>query len=192
MLLSANNGPVVGETKGEGIRYTTSMAQFILLLVIVGLGVGLLSTHPQNEAATSTVPLAASSPSSHATTFPEATFGGVSLRLELATTSEAQELGLGRRVSIDRDYGMLFVFQKADRYGFWMKDTRIPLDIFWLDDKGHVIWIEQEVSPSTYPHVFYPPAPVHYVLETASGFAREHHIATTTLLKLINFPSVLK
>ena len=111
-------------------------------------------------------------------------FGGVSLKLELATTTAEQELGLGGRTSLPTNYGMLFVFPRDDYYGFWMKDTLIPLDIFWLDDKGQVVWMEQNLATTTYPDVFYPPTPAHYVLETSAGFADAEKIATGTPLIL--------
>jgi uncharacterized membrane protein (UPF0127 family) len=121
---------------------------------------------------------------------PEAAFGGVSLRLDYATTEAERERGLGGRASVPNGYGMLFVFPKDDRYGFWMKDTLVPLDIFWLDDKGQVVSIAADVDPASYPHVFYPAAPARYVLETAAGFARAHAIATGTPLWLKDFPRV--
>ena len=121
-----------------------------------------------------------------------AEFAGVSLRIEIATTTADQEKGLGGRTYVPPDYGMLFVFQKADRYGFWMKDTRVPLDIFWLDTQGHVVWIAADVATSTYPNVFFPPVPAQYVLETAAGFVRDHGVATGTPLLLKNFPFVLQ
>lgn len=93
-------------------------------------------------------------------------------------------------MSIPNDYGMLFVFPKDSKYGFWMKDMLAPIDIFWLDSKGQVIFIAQNVATSTYPNVFYPTAPARYVLETAAGFAREHSIATGTPLLLKNFERV--
>lgn len=119
-----------------------------------------------------------------------AEFGGVSLRIEYATTSEAREHGLGGRTEVPENYGMLFVFAKDDTYGFWMKDMLVPLDIFWLDSKGHVVHIEQDIATSTYPDVFYPSAPAWYVLETAAGFAREHDIKVGTPLLLKKFPTV--
>lgn len=119
-------------------------------------------------------------------------FGGVSLRIDVASTSEAQAKGLSGRARIPGDYGMFFVFQKDGMYGFWMKDMLVPIDIFWLDDKGQVISITEEVATSSYPNVFYPSAPARYVLETAAGFARTHTIATGTLLYLKNFGGVLK
>lgn len=67
---------------------------------------------------------------------------------------------------------MLFVFPKDDAYGFWMKDMLAPLDIIWLSDTGSIVWIEEDVQPSSYPNVFYPNAPARYVLEMRAGQAR--------------------
>ena len=121
---------------------------------------------------------------------PTVSFGDVSLRVDLATTSAEREKGLGGRTSIPEDYGMLFVFPKDDLYGFWMKDTLIPLDMFWLDGKGQVISIAQDVATSSFPNVFYPSAPARYVLETNAGFARDHGIRTGTRFLLKNIPIV--
>jgi hypothetical protein len=135
---------------------------------------------------------------------PEASFGGVSLRVEYAITETARERGLGGRTSIPSDYGMLFVFPNKDYYGFWMKNTLVPLDIFWLNDstdsesisgeKGQLIVVSMSlnIATSTYPDVFYPSAPARYVLETAAGFAQAHLIATGTSLLLKNLPNVSK
>lgn len=125
-------------------------------------------------------------------TSPNALFGGVSLTLELATSPEARERGLAMRASIPAGYGMLFVFPKADLYGFWMRDVQVPLDIFWLDAQGQVVSMALEVATSTYPHVFYPREPALYVLETAAGFVRAHQVATGTSLELQNLPTVSK
>ena len=121
---------------------------------------------------------------------PMGEFGGVSLRLDYATTEAAREKGLGGRTAVPDDYGMLFVFPKDDFYGFWMKDTLVPLDMFWLNAQGQVISIAQDVATSSFPHVFYPATPARYVLETAAGFARAHFVATGTPLRLKSFPSV--
>jgi hypothetical protein len=117
-------------------------------------------------------------------------FGGVSLRIEFALTEEEREKGLSGRESIPPDIAMLFVFPKDAHYGFWMKDTLVPLDIFWLDAQGHVVDIADRVATSTYPRVFYPSVPARYVLETAAGFANAHNIVAGELLRLKTFPSV--
>ena len=117
-------------------------------------------------------------------------FGGVSLTLDYALTEAERERGLGGRASLPPNYGMLFVFPKDDYYAFWMKDTLVPLDMFWLNDQGQVIWMAQNVATSSYPNVFKPESPARYVLETATGFAREHQIATGTPLLLPSWPTV--
>ncbi len=119
-----------------------------------------------------------------------ADFGGVSLKIEYATSTAAREQGLGGRESIPSDYGMLFVFPVSDYYGFWMKETLVPLDIYWLNDQGQVIYVAQDVATATYPTVFYPPLPARYVLETRAGFASTHNVATGTPLRLKKWPSV--
>ena len=119
-----------------------------------------------------------------------AEFGGVSLSIEYATTEAAREKGLGGRENIPNDYAMLFVFPKDGIYGFWMKDTLVPLDIFWLDDQGQVVSIAPNVATSTYPHVFYPTTSARYVLETVAGFATQNTIATGTTLHLKNLKRV--
>jgi uncharacterized protein len=128
----------------------------------------------------------------HKLSLATAQFGGVSLRIEYATTPAEREKGLSGRKDIPDNYGMLFVFPQSDRYGFWMKETLIPLDIFWINDKGQVVSIAADVATSSYPSVFYPSEPAMYVLETKSGFAREHGIRNGELLRLKTFPSVSK
>ena len=103
---------------------------------------------------------------------------------EIADTPAKQELGLGNRAVIADNYGMLFVFNRPDRYGFWMKDMLTPIDIIWLSDTGRILMIDDTVQPDTYPHVLYAPVPVRYVLETKAGFAKEKgwEVGTTVVL----------
>ncbi len=110
---------------------------------------------------------------------------GTSMSFEMATTTAIQELGLSGRSVIPNNYAMVFVFPRDDRYGFWMKDMLVPIDIIWLSDNGTIINIENSVQPDTYPHVFYPPKPARYVLETRAGFAlaRGWHIGL-----IVKFP----
>lgn len=105
-------------------------------------------------------------------------------RYEIVDTPEARAQGLSGRRDIPGGYGMLFVFDTKDRYGFWMKDMFVPIDILWLSDEGIVLDIEEAVSPDTYPAPFYPPVPVRYVLETRAGEARAQgwHVGTTLSL----------
>ena len=88
---------------------------------------------------------------------------------EIVASNAARAQGLSGRTEVPPAYGMLFVFDRADRYGFWMKDMLVSIDMIWLADDGTIIAIEKNVSPDTYPTPFYPPQPVRLVLETRPG-----------------------
>ncbi len=107
--------------------------------------------------------------------------GGI-IKAEIATSSQDLERGLSGRVSIDADHGMLFVFPEAASRGFWMRNMFFPIDIIWIDKNKTVIGITKDVDPDTYPNIFFPPAPVRYVLELNAGYAEENGIASGTPL----------
>lgn len=62
------------------------------------------------------------------------TIDGHSFNVEVATSEIQREKGLMNRTSLDTNAGMLFVFDKPDIYTFWMKNTKIPLDIIYIND----------------------------------------------------------
>ncbi len=75
--------------------------------------------------------------------------GEVPLRLELAATPETRVKGLMDRDSLAPLDGMLFLFPTPHDYTFWMKDTRIPLDMLFIDEKNAIVHIEANVPPYT-------------------------------------------
>lgn len=108
---------------------------------------------------------------------PNLTIKDVSLIVEIAATETAREKGLCCRKSLPEKTGMLFVFELEGDYSFWMKDTLIPLDIFWINNQKKVVHIERNVQPSSYPDTFGSDRPAKYVLETNAGFAKKHRIS---------------
>jgi uncharacterized membrane protein (UPF0127 family) len=66
---------------------------------------------------------------------------GRAFELELALDAASQQAGLMHRESMPADHGMLFVFPDEEEREFWMKNTRIPLDIIYLDSSGKVVSI---------------------------------------------------
>ncbi len=96
---------------------------------------------------------------------------GAVLRVEIVSTPETRARGLSNRDSLGADEGMLFVFEQERPVSFWMKDTRIPLSIAFLDAAGRVLAIEdmEPMDETTHPS----PGPIRYAIEANRGwFAR--------------------
>ena len=56
------------------------------------------------------------------------------------------------RTRMAPDRGMLFTFPEFLEPGywtFWMKNTKMPLDILWLDQDGTIVHIERSVPICT-------------------------------------------
>ena len=74
-------------------------------------------------------------------------FGTAGFSVEVADTPEARAQGLMNRDSLPRSAGMLFVYDAPQRATFWMKNTRIPLDMIFLDSKGQVLGVHANARP---------------------------------------------
>ncbi len=94
--------------------------------------------------------------------------GDKSIAVEIADTDTKRVQGLSGRASLQNDTGLLFIFEKAEDQGFWMKDMLFDIDIVWIDENWTVIGIEKGVSPNSYPRVYSSKVPVKYVLELNS------------------------
>lgn len=63
------------------------------------------------------------------------------LRVEVARTDAQRERGLMHRRSLASKAGMVFVYERPQSGGFWMKNTLIPLDIAFYDGRGRIVRI---------------------------------------------------
>ncbi len=68
--------------------------------------------------------------------------GSHTFTLEVADNDHAHEIGLMYRDSMPDDHGMIFIFPDEQVRQFYMKNTRIPLDIAFLDAGGTVVSIK--------------------------------------------------
>lgn len=71
------------------------------------------------------------------------TIGNKTFTLEVAATRKTREIGLMYRDTMPADHGMIFVFPKEQPLSFWMKHTRLPLDILFVDQAGKVVSVHQ-------------------------------------------------
>ena len=106
---------------------------------------------------------------------PEVELKGKRFSVEIADTREKQALGLMFRDSMPPDQGMLFMFPREAPRSFWMKNTRIPLDIMYFNENLELVSISADTPPCrvrycpSYPSA----APAMYVLELNAGLASE-------------------
>lgn len=79
------------------------------------------------------------------------------------------------RTHLADDRGMLFTFSQAQAWVFWMKNTKIPLDLIWINEKKQIIHMEQNVPICTRTDdscpQYRPNEGALYVLELAAGRA---------------------
>jgi uncharacterized protein len=101
---------------------------------------------------------------------------GEAVKVEIADNAALRARGLCCRNQIDENSGMLFIYDKPGDYKFWMKDTKIPLDIIWIDEQKKIVHIEHSVQPETYPKSFGSKSPARYVFEVNAGYAKKHNI----------------
>jgi uncharacterized protein len=104
---------------------------------------------------------------------------GKVLQAELMLTPEQLQLGLMFRPSLPEDRGLLFVFDRLDFHGIWMKNCKFPIDIVWLDEHGKVVHLAEDVPPCAKDPcpVYQPLQRAAYVVEINAGQARREKIA---------------
>lgn len=95
--------------------------------------------------------------------------GGKTFNIDVADTTYTLSKGLSGRAALGKNEGMVFVFDKLDKYGIWMKDMLFSIDIIWMDENFKIVHIEKSVGPETYPTIFSPDRLSMYVLEIAAG-----------------------
>ncbi len=104
------------------------------------------------------------------------TVGSSTVSAEIASTQDERNQGLSGRLALAQGSGMLFVFAGDGNWGFWMPDMHFSIDIIWADAGGAILSIDSDVSPASYPSVYYPNGNARYVLEVPAGFAAAEHI----------------
>ena len=73
--------------------------------------------------------------------FFEIRVGEKSVRAQIAVRDSEMQRGLMERQNIGANEGMLFVYARAQRMSFWMRNTPTPLDIGFFDRTGKLLEI---------------------------------------------------
>ena len=110
----------------------------------------------------------------------------VLLDIEIADTDYDIQTGLMYRNAMENNQGMLFVFDDYTERYFYMKNTRIPLDLIFINDTYKIVSFQKNAKPfneSSLPSN----APAKYVLEVNAGLVNKWGI---TIGETINYTQI--
>lgn len=112
---------------------------------------------------------------------------GQRFAVEVADDDAERARGLMFREEMAPDRGMLFIHERQEPLAYWMKNTKIPLDILYFDSARKLVSQQRDVPPCSlgdrcppYPSQ----APARYVLELNAGQAAAMKLADGAELTL--------
>jgi uncharacterized protein len=93
----------------------------------------------------------------------------------LASNEQQQMRGLMYVRQLPEDAGMLFPLSAPRPMTMWMKNTLIPLDMLFIDSKGHIVCLRERTVPQSL-ELLNCPVRVKAVLEIGGGQAAKRGI----------------
>ncbi len=107
---------------------------------------------------------------------------------EVAATPEQREKGLMDRDAVPDGTGMLFLFPRAEERSLWMKDTYVPLDVAFFDERNRIAGIKQmEPLDET---LIDSDIATRMVLEVRQGWFAEHGIEVGATAEVVLGPGI--
>lgn len=92
------------------------------------------------------------------------------LDIEIADNAYETQTGLMYRSQLGQNQGMLFIFPDMQMRSFYMKNTKIPLDIIYINDQMEIVSFQKNAKP--FDETSLPSsAPAKYVLEINAGLS---------------------
>lgn len=121
------------------------------------------------------------------------TLGNKEIKVEIAKTVYQKTKGLMFRKELEKNTGMLFIFDNEARHAFWMANTYIPLDIIWISKDKKIVHINENTPPCDSSNsdniaiktiqnmknsctLYTPKEKALYVLEVNAGWLKENNI----------------
>jgi hypothetical protein len=122
----------------------TRSAAFLLTVVLAAAGCGGADSAAHPPSTTAAVAAIGSTTTTVAAVLSEfsrrdVAVAGRTLRVAVADTTDLRTRGLMGVTDLGELDGMLFVFPADSASAFWMKDTLIPLDIWFFDAAGVLV-----------------------------------------------------
>ena len=107
------------------------------------------------------------------------------IRAEVADEPGTRAMGLMHRTALGPNQGMLFVFPEQAGHCFWMRNTRLPLTIAFIDDDGRIANLVDMKPFDESSHC--PVRPVRFALEMEQGWYAKHGINAGAQLRSERF-----
>ncbi len=112
---------------------------------------------------------------------------GRRFQVEIANDHRERSRGLMFRESMAEGSGMLFIHDEEQPLAYWMKNTKIALDILYFDSERRLVSQQRDVPPCSLGNRC-PPYPSHapalYVLELNAGQAHRLGLKDGAVMKL--------
>jgi uncharacterized membrane protein (UPF0127 family) len=108
----------------------------------------------------------------------------IALTVEIAAQDGERQKGLMFRKQLADDEGMIFLFATERYNSFWMHNTLIPLDMFFIDSDWNVVGVVENAQPLT-DDPRRVPKMSRYVLEVKAGFAQRHGLGAGAHVKFM-------
>ena len=117
--------------------------------------------------------------------------GVLSFSVEIADTEDERTLGLMMRPYLPVEHGMLFVWDDAAPRSFWMRETRLSLDILFIGPNGYICNIAEKAEPMSETSI---PSDcdAQYVLEINAGLVAALGIRPNTRVQNSAIPNSCK
>jgi uncharacterized membrane protein (UPF0127 family) len=95
--------------------------------------------------------------------------------IEVADSDRERNRGLMNRKSMPDSQGMLFVYKEPGPRKFWMKNTHIPLDVIFVNNKYEVVSVRKHNKPFSTNSII-SREDIMYVIEVSAGFCDMYNI----------------
>ena len=142
------------------------------LITIVGLGILSFSVSSCKEEKKTVKPVVINFKKEGELTIKKAANDSIikTIDIEIADDDYQTQTGMMYRDSMKDNQGMLFVFPDARFHSFYMKNTRIPLDIIYIGSDKKIVSFQKNAK--AFDETSLPSdAPAQYVLEINAGLA---------------------
>ena len=100
-------------------------------------------------------------------------WGAVEMEAEQALTARQIETGMMFRKTMGENEGMIFVFQRPNSRGFWMKNCPVPMSAAYIDPQGRINEIVK-LDPHNTNSVKSRSFQIQYVLEAPRGWFKKN------------------